>query len=132
MTEIQESDLCCCGSGVAFGQCCGPLLAGKPAPTAEALMRSRYSAFVCGRMDYLKETLALEAREDYNPEETEQWVKKSRWLGLDIRTTTGGGAKDSEGTVGINSRRCIRKRWKRPIIIFILMTGVLLYMMMSA
>lgn len=104
MTEIQDSDLCCCGSGTTFAQCCGPLLAGNPAPTAEALMRSRYSAFVCGRMDYLKETLAPEAREDYNPEETEQWVKKSHWLGLDIRATTGGGAKDKDGTVEFVAR----------------------------
>lgn len=104
MTEIQDADLCCCGSENTFGQCCGPLLAGKPAATAEALMRSRYSAFVCGRMDYLKETLAPEAREDYNPEETEQWVKKSHWLGLEIRATTEGGAADKEGTVEFVAR----------------------------
>ncbi|HMU16960.1 MAG TPA: SEC-C metal-binding domain-containing protein, partial [Thauera aminoaromatica] len=35
---------CPCGSGRAFGACCGPVLAGeRPAPTAAALMRSRYT-----------------------------------------------------------------------------------------
>lgn len=37
---------CPCGSGDTFAACCGPLLAGAPAPTAERLMRSRYTAFV--------------------------------------------------------------------------------------
>src|SRR5256885_5731628 len=38
-----------CGSWVSFNQCCGPVHAGTtPAATAEALMRSRYSAFAVG------------------------------------------------------------------------------------
>lgn len=38
---------CPCGGGT-FGDCCGPLLGGVPAPSAERLMRSRYTAFVVG------------------------------------------------------------------------------------
>ena len=37
---------CPCFSGNTFDACCGPILAGAPAPTAERLMRSRYTAFV--------------------------------------------------------------------------------------
>jgi SEC-C motif-containing protein len=44
---------CPCGTGRVFGACCGPLLAGAPAPTAEALMRSRYTAHVLGDEAYL-------------------------------------------------------------------------------
>lgn len=44
---------CCCGSGRAYAGCCGPLHAGAAAGSAEALMRSRYSAFVLGLADYL-------------------------------------------------------------------------------
>ena len=45
---------CPCGSGRAFGACCGPALSGeRPAPTAEALMRSRYTAFTLRDTAYL-------------------------------------------------------------------------------
>src|SRR3569833_3134762 len=40
-------DQCPCGSGKEYEACCGEIIGGKrAAPTAEALMRSRYSAFV--------------------------------------------------------------------------------------
>ena len=42
---------CPCGSGTAYGACCGPLHDGAPAPTAEALMRSRYTAYALDRTD---------------------------------------------------------------------------------
>jgi len=44
---------CPCGSGRAYDACCGPLHAGAAAPDAEALMRSRYSAYVLGDAGYL-------------------------------------------------------------------------------
>jgi SEC-C motif domain protein len=53
---------CPCGRTTAKGQalsldaCCGPLHAGQPAPDAERLMRSRYSAFVLGDVPYLLST----------------------------------------------------------------------------
>jgi SEC-C motif-containing protein len=53
---VAEPD-CPCGSGHGYRACCGRHLdAGVPAPTAEALMRSRYSAYVAGREDYLLST----------------------------------------------------------------------------
>lgn len=39
-----------------FGECCGPLLDGAPAPSAERLMRSRYTAFAVGDAGYLVRT----------------------------------------------------------------------------
>jgi SEC-C motif-containing protein len=48
---------CPCGSGASFDRCCGRYLDDSaPAPTAEALMRSRYSAYVQLREDYLLAT----------------------------------------------------------------------------
>ena len=47
---------CPCGSGKSFDPCCGRHLAGEAAPTAEALMRSRYSAYGLLREDYLLAT----------------------------------------------------------------------------
>lgn len=46
---------CPCGSGLEFQQCCGRLLDGSTfATNAEQLMRSRYSAFSLGKLDYLQ------------------------------------------------------------------------------
>jgi SEC-C motif domain protein len=47
---------CPCGSGKGYAACCGLLHAGAPAADAEALMRSRYSAYVLGLADYLRAT----------------------------------------------------------------------------
>ena len=50
---------CPCGHPAAYAACCGRYHAGAlhlSAPTAEALMRSRYSAFVLGLNDYLLAT----------------------------------------------------------------------------
>ncbi len=50
---MTESVDCPCGSDLAYAACCGPLHAGEPAPTAEALMRSRYSAYALALEPYL-------------------------------------------------------------------------------
>lgn len=44
---------CPCGSTYAYAECCHPLHAGAPAASPEALMRSRYTAFVLELEDYL-------------------------------------------------------------------------------
>ncbi|MBT2774138.1 SEC-C domain-containing protein [Halomonas sp. ISL-60] len=47
---------CPCGSQLTLDKCCGRHHHGEPAPTPEALMRSRYAAFVLGLNDYLLAT----------------------------------------------------------------------------
>jgi SEC-C motif domain protein len=47
---------CPCGSSLTLDKCCGRYHQGEPAPTPEALMRSRYAAFVLGLSDYLLAT----------------------------------------------------------------------------
>jgi SEC-C motif-containing protein len=72
---------CDCGSGRPYAACCGPLHAGAPAPDAEALMRSRYVAYVQDRLDYLRATWAPETC----PAELEPGPPGLRWLGLEVR-----------------------------------------------
>ncbi len=48
-----RSRRCPCGSGRRLHRCCGPLHEGRPAPTAEALMRSRFAAYALGLVDYI-------------------------------------------------------------------------------
>ncbi len=91
---------CHCNSGQDFDNCCGPVLSGeKLADTAEALMRSRYCAFVCDEIDYLTESLHPKHREDHDVAATRRWAKEADWLGLEIRSTEDGGVDDDEGLV---------------------------------
>ena len=54
---------CPCGSGRALAECCGPVLEQScPAATAEALMRSRFTAFAVGDLDHLERSWAPETR----------------------------------------------------------------------
>lgn len=72
---------CPCGSGRAGDACCGPLLAGTAtATTAEALMRSRYSAYVRGARDYLLASWHPSTRPP-----TLELDENVRWLGLSVK-----------------------------------------------
>ena len=77
---------CPCGSGRAYVQCCGPWHAGAAAPTAEALMRSRYSAFVMRLEPYLLATWHPSTRPP-----SVGFESAARWLGLSVEAavTTG-------------------------------------------
>lgn len=83
------SELCPCGSTKDFDQCCAPLFAGQPAASPEALMRSRYTAFTKGNMDYLASTLAPEALEGFSIEDSRTWSEQAQWQGLDVRKAEG-------------------------------------------
>ncbi|SHN36277.1 YchJ family protein [Rhizobacter sp. OV335] len=75
---------CPCGLPVPYADCCGRYHAGPlhlQAPDAEALMRSRYSAFVNGLPDYLLATWHASTR----PATLEPDPPGLRWLGLDVR-----------------------------------------------
>lgn len=94
---------CPCGSGLELDACCGPYVAGdKPAPTAEALMRSRYSAYTLGNAAYLQSTLC--EAEQGDDELTQEEINAATWLGLDIRDTVAGGEGDDAGVVEFVAR----------------------------
>src|SRR3569832_2391172 len=94
-------DHCPCGSGKEYEACCGEIIGGKrAAPTAEALMRSRYSAFVKDEIDYLRESLHPDHRRAYAPVATRQWAEQSEWEKLEVVGSIGGGEGDGEGAGG--------------------------------
>ncbi|WP_432720859.1 YchJ family metal-binding protein [Jeongeupia wiesaeckerbachi] len=63
MSKLQKpTDVCPCGSGRSYVTCCGQYHAGQQTPNAEALMRSRYSAYVLGDEAYLLASWAPETR----------------------------------------------------------------------
>lgn len=100
---LHDQDLnrkCPCGSEKPFSYCCEPAVEGyKPAATAEALMRSRYTAFALGQVDYLINTTAACHRNPADAEVIEEQIKATTWTGLQIVSTEKGTADDAEGIV---------------------------------
>ena len=100
MTRIDE--LCPCGRPVPLGDCCEPILHGeRAAATAEALMRSRYTAFVLGDVDHLSRS--------WHPSTRPKRIHLGddggrRWRGLEVLATADGGLLDQEGTVEFRAR----------------------------
>ena len=77
--------LCPCGSGRNLDQCCGPILDDpRHAETAEALMRSRYTANTLGRWNHLWATWHPRTRPDVVDSQGVEWT------GLQILATKDG------------------------------------------
>jgi SEC-C motif domain protein len=95
-----DKENCPCGSGRPYADCCGPYISGTAKPaTAEALMRSRYTAYATKAIDYIVETCLRDDEHDIDIESTKRWSEKSTWLGLSILKVEKGGPSDEEGLV---------------------------------
>lgn len=93
-------EVCPCGSNLPFAECCEPVIEGRsPALTAEQLMRSRYSAYVKKRIEYLKTSLHPDYRHDFDEKNTRHWAESSQWHGIEIVGKKDGGPEDDEGQV---------------------------------
>ena len=91
-------EFCPCGSQKAYADCCQPLIKGeRTADTAEALMRSRYTAHAKKEFDYIFETTHSSGRQDGDRKGTAAWSRKLEWQRLEIRNTEKGGPDDSTG-----------------------------------
>ena len=80
---------CYCGSGMLFSNCCEPYLTNLlKAPTAEALMRSRYSAYCIQAGDYLLATTHISRRRFHKKEDLMEWSSSNKWLKLEVLKAT--------------------------------------------
>lgn len=84
---------CPCFSGLRYAQCCEPMHRSMNAPTAVALMRSRYSAFALGLGDYLVDTLASDHQDRSMPRAElvlalRRAKDRQRFMGLTILEAT--------------------------------------------
>ena len=80
---------CYCGNSVSFQDCCEPYIKGiANAPTAEKLMRSRYSAFATGAADYLVNTTHISKRRLHNKKDILAWSQANKWLKLEVIAST--------------------------------------------
>jgi SEC-C motif-containing protein len=99
---------CPCGSGDPYAGCCGLYHDGLPAPTALALMRSRYCAFVKNLVDYLLETHDPDTVKSVSRASLAQFARDTMWLGLEIVATERGGETDETGIVEFIARGASR------------------------
>lgn len=91
---------CACGSNTDFKNCCEPFINGTQLPdTAEKLMRSRYTAYTLGKIEYIQKTLAPESQKDFDLKASKEWAANSTWKGLKIMSVTKGLSTDTKGTV---------------------------------
>jgi len=98
---------CLCGADAAYAGCCGRFLDGDELPaTAEALMRSRYVAYVRQQADYLLRTWHPTTR----PETLDFSTDRSHWLGLQVVRVVAGRADDEQGTVEFVARYKVNGR----------------------
>ena len=98
--NVKNLQLCPCQSGKSFEHCCQPSLEHtSDATTAEALMRSRYTAFALSDEDYL--------RYSWHPDTCPATIhlnKEVTWIGLKIIRTAAGNIDDNNGEVEFIAR----------------------------
>ncbi len=98
---------CPCGSSLTLQDCCGQYINGyAPAPTAQALMRSRYVAYVQVNTDYLMKTWHHSTR----PEKPDFFNDNVVWKGLEILSTKNGLENDTEGVVEFRAKCRVKEQ----------------------
>nr|MBV6629713.1 SEC-C domain-containing protein [Oceanococcus sp. HetDA_MAG_MS8] len=109
-TSVARSDQAClCGSGRTYARCCQPLHRGEPAPSAEALMRSRYTAYALALDDYVLRSWHPRTR----PASIEH-EPGTRWLGLRVKSAQQSAADQAtvrfEARYRVGGRPAVRMR----------------------
>lgn len=91
---------CPCGFSEQYEACCGRFHEGvTEPPTAETLMRARYTAFVLGNERFLSDTWHASTRP------TQELLDPAlTWAGLFVTGQVGGGLLDRDGTVEFTAR----------------------------
>ena len=81
---MQNSDSCPCCLSLTYEQCCKPYHDGALCPTAEKLMRSRYTAYVLCLPTYLIATTFPSKRKGLSEQEIIDWSTENKWTKLEI------------------------------------------------
>lgn len=93
---MNTTEQCPCGNTDSYSNCCGLYINGTQTPaTAEALMRSRYTAYTLKDDKYLLDTWYPDTRPENNPSDDDNTI----WTKLEILRTEDGQKNDSKGIV---------------------------------
>ncbi|PRB84509.1 YchJ family protein [Pseudomonas sp. MYb185] len=104
MSTLPATAPCPCGDGQPYAECCQPLHEGRPAAHAGRLMRSRYSAYALGLIDYLVATTLPAQQALLNRRAMTQWSHDSRWLGLSVEREDPASGNASRAQVTFTAR----------------------------
>ena len=103
--RTRAESLCPCKSMESYYICCMPLHSNKAkAETAEALMRSRYSAYFFRMSTYLVETTHPDTREPNLKKELDKTINDIKWSFLTIVKVVKGGKNDKIGKIEFIAR----------------------------
>ena len=95
---------CYCGNNKTYKTCCEVFhLNNGKTDTAQQLMRSRYSAFVLAKGDYLMQTHHSSTRPISEKKAIVKWTKSVEWIKLEVLETAKGLKKNDKGTVTFNA-----------------------------
>jgi SEC-C motif-containing protein len=81
------SQACPCGTGATLQNCCARYHAGARPDDAESLMRSRYSAYVLGLVEYLVDSTLPVQQAQLDRAAIGAWSSQSDWLGLEVHSS---------------------------------------------
>lgn len=85
---------CPCGSEKNYNSCCAVYHSGKAlSPTAEALMRARYSAFAKNQMQFLRDTTDPQTLEKIDDAANQEWAERAQFQKLEIVQAEENGTK---------------------------------------
>ena len=104
MTTCDPTAPCPCGDGNNYAACCRPLHQGQAAANAGRLMRSRYSAYVLGLIDYLVQTTLPAQQPQLEREAMAQWSSESKWLGLEVMQEAPASGQSARAQVTFRAR----------------------------
>ena len=91
---------CPCASKLTYDRCCQPFIEGKKSPeTATLLMRSRFSAYALGKVDYILKTTETAERTKLDRDELAGYCRTVKCVSLKIISAERGGPGDESGTV---------------------------------
>ena len=94
---------CSCGSHKNYSDCCGKFIEGTELPTTpEQLMRSRFSAYSLGHIDYIQKTMRGKAAEKFDLQEA--LLTKAQYKWLDLKIIAAPPAKKDKGFVEFSAR----------------------------
>lgn len=102
---------CACGRERPEADCCGAFLEGRATPaTAEDLMRSRYTAYARGQVDYLVATHDPATLTKEGRQAIARAAASTKWQMLNVLGTERGGPEDEEGLVRFEARYTVGGR----------------------
>lgn len=119
---------CPCCSNLSFDQCCQPFLLGQRNPdTAQALMRSRFTAYRLANIDYIEKTMQKAALDGFHAKQAKAWADKIRWGQLRVNHTSA--VIDGTTSVGFEADFIVEHYYEqiKEVSLFELIQGIWYY-----